>query len=76
MKKTVSLLAVLALAFCVSSTAFASDYKGKVEKVDGKIVTIKITKGKASNLSEGDEVEIEAKGKKPKKSGGAALMGC
>ncbi len=76
MKKIVSLVAVLVLTFCIVGMSFAGEYKGKVEKVDGKLVTIKITKGKASDFEEGDKVYIETKDGKPSKKGGATLQGC
>lgn len=76
MKKTMSLIAVLVFALSVAGTACAEDYKGKVEKVDGKLITIKITKGKASDFEVGDKVMIETKDGKPKKKGGATLQGC
>lgn len=72
MKKSIVLLAVLAL--CFTGPAFASSYKGKVVKVEGKMVTIKITKGKAADLKKGTKIKFEAG--KPKKKGGAALQGC
>ncbi len=78
MKKTIALIAALALFVSLSGISFAADFKGKVTKVKGKMVTIEITKGKAAKLKVGTKVEIEAdKSKKaPKKSGGSMLQGC
>lgn len=72
MKKSIVLLAVLAL--CFTGPAFASSYKGKIQKIEGKMVTIKITKGKVANLEVGTKIKFKAS--KPKKSGGATLQGC
>lgn len=79
MKKMIVLMAALVMLVGLSGMAMASDFKGEVTKVDGKMVTIKITKGKASQLDVGSKVEIEAEESDgaPKKSGGMdMLMGC
>lgn len=76
MKKIIALLAAMML---FAGVAVASDYEGKVTKVKGDTVTIEITKGKASKIDVGAEVEVEVKkdGKAPKKKGGMdMLQGC
>ena len=60
----------------VSGVAFAAEFKGKVTNVDGKLVTIKITKGKAKDIAVDSKVTIETKDGAPKKKGGATLQGC
>ncbi len=77
MKKLLILLGVLVLFISFSGFAFAADFEGKVTKVRGKVVTIKITDGKASDLEKGMEVKIKSDGapkKSSKKKG--RLMGC
>jgi len=77
MKKVLILLGVFVLFVSLSSFAFAGDFEGKVTKVKGKIVTIKITDGKTSDLEKGMKVKIEsdsAPKKSSKKKG--RLMGC
>jgi hypothetical protein len=71
------IVTLMALMLALSGAAIAAELKGTVKEVKGKTVTIEIDKGKASDLSEGDKVEIESDGKKkaPKKGGGM-LMGC
>ncbi len=76
MKKTIALLAAMML---FAGVAVATEYEGKVTEVKGKTVTIEITKGKASKIEVGTEVEVEVKqgGKAPKKKGGMdMLQGC
>ncbi len=71
------IVTLMALMLALSGAAIAAELKGTVKEVKGKTVTIEINKGKASNLSEGDKVEVKSDGKakKPKK-GGDMLMGC
>ncbi len=78
MKKAIALIATLVLLVSFSGVSFASDFKGKVTKVKGKMVTIEITKGKAAKLKVGTKVELEALKSKgaPKKGGGSMLQGC
>ncbi len=76
MKKLLVLVLACLLAVSFSGLVFAADYKGKVTAVDGKMVTIKITKGKARDFSVGDKIKIETKDGAPKKGGGSMLQGC
>lgn len=79
MKKMIALMAAVVMFVGLSGMAMAADLEGEVTKVKGKSVTIKITKGKASDLDVGSKVEIEAEESDgaPKKSGGMdMLMGC
>ena len=76
MKKAVALIAALVLFVSLSGIAFAAEYEGKVTAVDGKMVTIKITKGKAADITVDSDVKIETKDGAPKKKGGAMLQGC
>jgi len=71
------IVTLMALMLALSGAAIAAELQGTVKEVKGKTVTIEINKGKASDLSEGDKVELESEGKakKPKK-GGDMLMGC
>lgn len=76
MKKLVVLILACLLTLSFSGLIFAAEYKGKVTAVDGKMVTIKITKGKAEDFSVGDKIKVETKDGAPKKGGGAKLQGC
>lgn len=73
---------VLAVAFMVVAgiaglaLSMGSSYFGKVTGVKGNQVTIELEKGKASNISVGDSVELI---KKDKAAGGAGMdlmLGC
>jgi hypothetical protein len=71
------IVTLMALMLALAGTAIAAELYGTVKEVKGKTVTIEIDKGKASDLSEGDKVELESKdGKKAPKKGGGMLMGC
>lgn len=79
MKKIILLIAALALM--TSGIAFAAEMKGKIVDIDGKKVTIEVKKGKTSDLSVGDKVELEVKKKAKKKQAAPAagddmLQGC
>lgn len=71
------IIVLIAFMFSVSGMAVAAELQGTVKEVKGKTVTIEISKGKASDLSAGDKVEVKSDDKKaaPKKGGGM-LMGC
>jgi uncharacterized protein YxeA len=75
-KKMIIILTALMLTVSGAGLAVAAELTGEVTEVKGKTVTIEV-KGKASDLSVGDSVEIKSEGKKkaPKK-GGDMLMGC
>lgn len=77
MKKILVLISILFFLVGFSGFAFSADLEGTVTKVRGKIVTIKITDGKASDLEKGMDVKIKSDGA-PKKSGKkkGRLMGC
>lgn len=76
---TKKLLVLTIAVMMAAGAAYASDLKGKVTAVDGDKVTIEVQKGKASDVSVGDMVEVEVK-KEEKKAAPAKgrdrLMGC
>ncbi|MFK5927403.1 MAG: hypothetical protein QM483_12280 [Desulfuromusa sp.] len=78
MKKILIIMSIVAFAISISGFSFAAELDGQVTKVRGKIVTIKITEGKASKLKPGTEVTIESDDSAPTKSGKkkGRLMGC
>ena len=79
MKKLMVLLAVSLMIMTTSGLALSSgkEVKGKVTGVSGDTITIEVEKGKASDISVGDTVEVEVKGdKKAPKKGMDMLMGC
>lgn len=76
MKKIIVTLMISVFLISVSGLAFAEEFKGKVTNVDGKLVTIKITKGKAEDIAVDSKVTIETKDGAPKKKGGGMLQGC
>lgn len=76
MKKVSIILLTLVLFVSLSGFAFGADFEGKVTKVRGKIVTIKITDGKASKLKKGTKVKIESEAAPKKHGKKKRLMGC
>lgn len=75
------LLILTVIAMMSAGVAFAGDVelKGKVTAVSGKTVTIEVEKGKATDVSVGDAVEVEVKKDEKKaapKKGKDMLMGC
>jgi len=75
MTKKIMIL-MISLMVAAAGLAIAADLQGTVKDVKGKTVTIEINKGKASDLSAGDSIEVKTDGKKTPKKGGDMLQGC
>ncbi|ADU67310.1 hypothetical protein Selin_2599 [Desulfurispirillum indicum S5] len=79
MAKRISIVFLVSIiALYAAGMAVSAELQGKVVDVKGKTVTIEINKGKASDLSKGDTVEIKSEEKKatPPRRGQDMLMGC